>query len=184
MDAQPLARRLAAVVLTLPFLIGACTSAAAPATDGALRDSTSPPAATVTSPPASAPGDDPVNGSDPPGGPIDPGAPFVEPRPGQLDVRPIAMDALEATVDGSTITVIATWTSGVEPCSVLDSIVVERSANTYTITLREGRGPEEIACIAIAVQKQTRFEIRDVAAGTWSIQDAQGGAPSIEVAIG
>ena len=121
----------------------------------------------------------------PDGAPSDPGqaGELVVPKPGQLDVHPVGADLLSATVDGSTITVEATWTSGVEPCNVLDSIVVDRGDGEFTITLREGHGPEEIACIAIAQQHRTRFEIPDVPAGTWTIRDGQGLAPEIEVVV-
>ena len=106
------------------------------------------------------------------------------PRPGQLDVHPVPIDLLEATVDGSTIIVTATWTSGVEPCNILDTIVVDRGDDSFTITLREGHGPEEVACIAIAEQHRTRFEIPDVPAGSYRILDAGGLATPIEVTVG
>ena len=148
MDDLRLVRRLSAGLLTLSLaaVLVACGSATGPDT-------------TVTSPPD--------------GGAIipdpDPGGQSVVPKPGQLDVRDVAADLFRATVDGSTLVVTATWTSGVEPCSVLDTIVVDRSQpGVFTITLREGHGPEEVACIAIAQQKQTRFEIPDVAPGTYT----------------
>ena len=111
-------------------------------------------------------------------------AAFVVPRPGQLDVHDIGADRLEATVDGSTITVTATWTSGVEPCSILDTVIVDPGDGDFTITLREGRGPEEVACIAIAQEHQTRFDIPDVAPGTYVIRDGTGNAPDVEVVVG
>ena len=157
-----LGRRLGAGLLTLGLatMLVACGSATGPDT-------------TVTSPP------DRVAVPSP-----DPSGQFVVPKPGQLDVHDVAIDTLAATVDGSTITVTATWTSGVEPCSLLDTIVVERGDDAFTITLREGHGPEEIACIAIAVQHQTRFDIPDVGAGTYTLRDGTGNAPPIEVVVG
>lgn len=164
MDDLRIARRLGGGILTLGLavVLVACGSAADPDT-------------TVTSPPD--------------GGIVipspDPGGVFVVPRPGQLEVHDIAADSFVATVDGSTIVVTATWTSGVEPCSILDTIVVDRSQpDAFTITLREGRGPEEIACLAIAEQKQTRFEIPDVAPGTYTLRDGTGNAPDVEVVVG
>ena len=121
MDDLRIGRRLGAGFLTLGLavVLVACGSATGPDT-------------TVTSPPDG-------------GGAIvspDPGGEFVEPRPGQLDVHDVAADLISATVDGSTITVTASWTSGVEPCSILDTVVVDRgTAGVFTITLREGRGP-------------------------------------------
>ena len=165
MDDLRIGRRLGAGILTLGLavVLVACGSA----TD---------PNAAVTSPP------------DDGGGVItspDPGGEFVIPRPGQLDVHDVAADSFSATVDGSTMTVTATWTSGVEPCSILDTVVVDRSQpDAFTITLREGRGPEEIACIAIAETKQTRFDIPDVAPGTYTLRDGAGNAPDVEVVVG
>ena len=164
MDDLRIGRRLGAGILTLGLavVLVACGSAAGPDT-------------TVTSPPD-------VGVVDPS---PDPGGEFVIPRPGQLDVRDVAADSLEATVDGSTMTVTATWTSGVEPCDILDTIVVDRAQpGVFTITLREGNGPEEIACIAIAEQKQTRFDIPDVAPGTYTLRDGGGNAPDLEVVVG
>ena len=106
-------RRLGAGILSIAFVVAACGSAAAP----------------VTSPP-----------DDGSGTPVDPGvagAKRVVPKPGQLDVRAVPADTLTATADGSTITVTATWTSGVEPCNVLDTVVVDRGEGTFSITLRE-----------------------------------------------
>lgn len=154
-------RRPGAGILSIAFVVAACGSAAAP----------------VTAPPDG-------GGS---GAPVDPGvggAKRVVPKPGQLDVRAVPADTLTATADGSTITVTATWTSGVEPCNVLDTIVVDRGEGTFSITLREGRGPEDMACIAIAEQHVTTFEIPDVASGTYTIRDATGGAADIQVTVG
>ena len=164
MDDLRIGRRLGAGILTLGLavVLVACGSAADP--DAAV---TSPPDGGVVIPSP------------------DPGGAFVVPRPGQLDVHDVAADTFSATVDGSTMTVTATWTSGVEPCSILDTIVVDRSqAGVLTITLREGHGPEEIACIAIAEQKQTRFDIPDVAPGTYTLRDGAGNAPDLEVIVG
>jgi hypothetical protein len=136
----------------------------------------------------SAAGPDAAVSSPPDGGDSgnpDPSAAFVVPRPGQLDVHDVAADRFEATVDGSTITVTATWTSGVEPCSTLDTVVVDqRMPGVISVTLREGRGPEEVACIAIAMEHQTRFDIPDVAPGTYTIRDGAGNAPDLEVVVG
>jgi len=157
-------RRLGIAILLLALGLSACGTAATP------------PDATVTSPPDGGGGGSVA----PPGG----GGKFVVPKPGQLGVRAIPAEELTATVDGSTLVVTATWTSGVEPCNVLDSIVVERGEGTFSITLREGHGPEEIACIAMAEQHRTTFEIPDVAPGTYTIRDAMGGAPDIQVVVG
>ena len=165
-------RRLAGI-LTLVVFVGAC-SAAAPS---------SAPASTIPS------GDpnSPVSTDLPPGGgssgtPIDPG--LVEPNPGQLDVHPVAIDTLSTTVDGRHVVVNVQWTSGVEPCNVLDSIVVERGDHAFTITIREGHGPEEVACIDIAQIKHATVDLGDLEPGAYTINDSQGRATPIEVTVG
>jgi hypothetical protein len=170
--------RLGAGLISLALLIGACSSgAAAPSAPPSAPPSTSPtqPASDtpVTAPPSDGTGQVPG----------DPAGKFVVPRPGQLEVHPVPADSLAARVDGSTIIVTATWTSGVEPCNVLDSIVVAPAAGTYNITLREGHGPEDIACIAIAEQHKTEFEIPNVKPSTYTISDSGGLAAPIQVTL-
>ena len=170
-------RRLGAAILSLAFVVAACSSAAAPS-----ASPTTPPDVVVTPQPndggnSGGPSTDPGPGDGGAGGKL------VVPKPGQLDVRAVPAETLSATVNGSTIVVTAIWTSGIEPCNVLDTIVVDRGEGTFSITLREGHGPEEIACIAIAEQHRTTFEIPDVAPGTYAIRDAEGGAPAIEVVV-
>ena len=176
MDDIPRRVRSTAVLLALTVALAACS--VGPATSGSPS----------VAPSASAPPDTPVTA--PPGDPsVDPSAPPVGgkpvlPKPGQaVNVHPIAADSLSARVDGSTILVKATWWSGVEPCTIFDSIVVDQGEGTYTVTLREGNSPQEIACIAIAEQHVTEFEIPNVAAGTWTVLDSGGTAPPVEVTI-
>lgn len=158
-----------AALLTLAVLLAGCAGgAAAPA------------------PPTSGPPDAPVSAPpDDPGQPPPIGAKPILPRPGQaINVRAVPADRLSARVDGSTIHVTAVWTSGVEPCTILDSIVVAKGEGTYTVTLREGNSPQEIACVALAEQHFTEFEIPDVAAGTWKIVDSGGTAAPVQVTVG
>ena len=176
MDVIPRRVRSTAVLLALTVALAACS--VGPATSGSPS----------VAPSASAPPDTPV--SAPPSDPsVDPSAPPVGakpvlPKPGRaVNVHPIAADSLSARVDGSTILVKATWWSGVEPCTIFDSIVVDQGEGTYTVTLREGNSPQEIACIAIAEQHVTEFEIPNVAAGTWTILDSGGTAPPVEVTV-
>ncbi len=177
MTALPTNGRPGLVLLSLALLLAACSSGATPPAAPSAGPSAAPtggaPDDTVTSPP-----DD---GSVPDRGPG--GGKLVVPRPGQLDVHPVAADRLAARVDGHTIIVTATWTSGVEPCYVLDTILVEKGVDTYTITLREGHGPGDVVCIEIAEQHRTEFEIPDVPSGTWTIQDAAGRATPVDVMV-
>lgn len=172
MEALPRLTRLAAGLAILVVVLAACAG-------GAAAPSPAPPDAPVTAPPSD------------PGQPLDPsveppiGAKPIVPKPGQaINVRAVAAESLAARVDGTTIHVQAVWTSGVEPCTILDSIVVDKGEGTYTVTLREGNSPQEIACIAIAEQHVTEFEIPNVAAGTWQIVDSGGVAAPVEVTVG
>ena len=169
-------RRLGVGLLSLSLLLVACSTAAAPS--ASPPPSSAPPDAPVTAPPS-----DPADPSLDPGGPGD-GAKVVVPRPGQLDVHDISADSLAARADGSTIVVTATWFSGVEPCNILDQIVVTKGQGSYSITLREGHGPEDVACIAIAELHKTEIAIPDVAPGTYQVTDGTGGAAPIKVTVG
>lgn len=168
--------RFGAGLLSLSLLLVACSAAATPS--ASPPPSNSRPDAPVTAPPS-----DPADPSLDPGG-IGDGAKVVVPKPGQLDVHDVSADSLAARVDGSTIVVTATWFSGVEPCSILDQVVVTKGDGSYRITLREGHGPEDVACIAIAELHKTEIAIPDVAPGTYQITDATGGAATIEVTVG
>jgi hypothetical protein len=76
----------------------------------------------------------------------------VEPTPGMAGVRARPFDRAIVNDDG-TITVL--FVSGVEPCSVLDRVVVDYGDGAVRITLFEGHDPvdEDFACIDIAVLK-------------------------------
>jgi hypothetical protein len=174
MNDLPTVRRLGVGLLSVAMLLAACSSAATPSgVPSAAPPSSAPPDAPVSAPP---------DASADPGG-LGGGGKLVVPRPGQLDVHPVPADSLAARVDGNRIIVTATWTSGVEPCYVLDTILVEKGVGTYTITLREGHGPGDVVCIEIAEQHRTEFEIPDVPSGTWTIQDAAGRATPVDVTV-
>ncbi len=129
--------------------------------------------------------DTPVTGSPAPSaGNVGDGGKLVVPKPGQLDVRTVPADELVARVEGTDIIVTVSWTTGVEPCNVLDQVIVGEGDGSYSITLREGHGPEDVACIAIAETHMTEVVIPSVAPGTYQITDAAGGAAPIEVTVG
>jgi hypothetical protein len=173
-------------LVSIALVLAACSSAGGPT----AAPSTSPGTPPSASP--SIPTDEPVSASpsDGAGGGAssDPGfgvgAKPIVPKPGQaIDIHPIAAEQLAARVEGNKIIVKALWFSGVEPCTILDSIVVNKGEGTYTITLQEGSSPQEIACIAIAEQHVTEFEIPDVAPGTWTIADSGGIAQPVQVTV-
>ena len=99
---------------------------------------------------------------------------FVIPKPGQLDVHPIAADSFAARIDGRHVVLTIAYTSGVEPCSVLDTIVVRRGDHSVAITLREGHGPGNQVCIMIARVMHTQVDLGDLDPGTYTITDTDG----------
>lgn len=98
--------------------------------------------------------DEPVTG---PG--AEPGLPdrepspqVVEPRSGMSNVRPVSWSDYEV-LDERSVRVF--FTSGVEPCYVLDRVDVQYSPERITVSLFVGSDPEagNVACIEIAVFK-------------------------------
>jgi hypothetical protein len=178
---------LVLAVLIAPAL-AACSSAAGPpaasATPSAVAPSTAPSAA-----PSQAPSSDPgasVGSGEPAASDqpvIDPAGRLVKPKPGQLEVHPISATSFTAAMDGRRVVITVAYTSGVEPCSVLDSIKVLRGTGTFAITLLEGRGPEEVMCMMIAEFKRATVDLGELAPGTYTISDATGGAAPITVTV-
>ena len=173
---------LALIVLIVPLFAG-CSSAA----PAASPTPSSPPQSADPSQPANGDPGTPVGTDAPPGGGapgvIDPVGRVVTPKPGQLDVRPISAQSLSAAVDGHRVVVTIAFTSGVAPCHVLDSIVVARGDASFAITLREGHGPGDVACIEIAEFLRAIVDLGDLPAGTYTISDATGGAAPISVTV-
>jgi hypothetical protein len=165
-----------APLLTLALVVAACASGG---TAGTAGPTASLPPATIA-PPAGSGG---TSGGGPTGpGPVG-GGELVVPKPGQLDVHPIAADSFSAQVDGRHVVLTISYTSGVEPCSVLDTIVVQRGDGSFAITLREGHGPGDQVCIMIARFVQTRVDLGELDPGAYTITDSMGGADPIQVVV-
>ncbi len=113
-----------------------------PPIPGASRNSDSP----VGSPCDTTPGGPPE--------PIEPTPRLVTPSPGMENVNPIGWDGYEVvSPDGRVLRV--TFSSGIEPCAVLDHVTVRETDARVTITLYEGSDPAhpDTACIEIAELK-------------------------------
>ncbi len=107
---------------------------------------------------------------------------IVVPKPGRLNVHPVGAAKIEARVDGRRVLVRVSWWSGVEPCSVLDSVLVERNGTNVTITIREGADRLDVACIEIAMLKATIVDLGELELGTYTIS-AGGDASPIQVTV-
>ena len=119
-------------------------------------------------------------------GPVGPGPgqpTLVVPRPGQLNPHPMSPEKLEASVDGRHVLVKVIWTSGVEPCNVLDSVQVDREGRTFAITVLEGSGDPNAVCIEIAQQKATIVDLGELDPGLISIVAPNGNAAPLNIQI-
>ena len=191
---MPTTRTIPAALL-LALTIAACGAAAGPSPT---------PAATPEPTPTAVPGDPGggavgggggvggggVGGG---GGIVDPGqgvnpilgqATFVTPTAGLINQHPVSVQLVRAAVDDRGVTAELRWWSGVPPCNALDSVRIDRdeTARTMKLTVIEGSGRGDVACIDIAQLKATLVDLGKLAAGAWTIS-AQGDAPSVELEV-
>jgi hypothetical protein len=148
-------------------------ASAAPSVDPGGGTSGDPGSGTVTSPPVAPTPVDPAAGQ----------PALVIPKPGQANIHPVAPTALQASIDGRHVLVKVTWYGGVEPCSVLDSVKVDRSGNDIAITPFEGASDGDAICIEIAVLKATIVDLGDLEPGVYRIASPGSDAPPIEVTV-
>jgi hypothetical protein len=96
----------------------------------------------------------------------------VAPRSGMADVHPIRWQSIRRVNDR---TLLVRFTSGVEPCYVLDHVDVEYETEHVAITLFEGHDPQmdDVACIEIAELKQVRVELAEPLDGRRVIDGAR-----------
>ena len=129
----------------------------------------------------------------PPGGFVDPGgnndpilgqAAFVTPTAGLINQHPVSVQLVRASAAANGASAELRWWSGVAPCSALDSVQVDRdeAAKTIRLTVIEGSGKGDVACIDIAQLKATTVDLGKLAAGTWTIS-AEGDAPAISLEV-
>ncbi|MEO8228651.1 MAG: hypothetical protein ABI628_02695 [Chloroflexota bacterium] len=117
--------------------------------------------------------------------PIDPGIgepTIVVAKPGRLEPHPVGAIRIESRVNGRRVVVRLTWYSGVEPCSVLDTVGVVRTGNDIVLTIREGADKLGVACIELAMLKATIVDLGELEPGTYAIS-AGGDAPPIQVVV-
>lgn len=88
----------------------------------------------------------------------------VTPRGGTLNARPIPWQKAEV-LDSRTVRLL--FSSGVEPCHVLDHVTVGYGASEVSITLYEGSDPlaGNQACIQIAVEKAVEVVLNEPLGG-------------------
>lgn len=194
--AMTTSRRLLPILAAVTLAAGCAAAAAPPASPSPSNPPTADPAASAVDLPTTDPGAGGGSSGNTGSGIVDPGLPtnpsdpsaggqpqLVRPRPGQKDPHPVAPTKLEASVDGRHVLVKVSWYGGVEPCSVLDSVKVERAGTDIAITPLEGTGDPGAMCIEIAVLKATIVDLGELAAGTYRITAPSGDAPALEITV-
>ena len=158
------------MLIASALLLSACASGGSSA---APDDEAPPSQAPATSEP-------PAIGEPEPGG-----VELVEPQPGQQAVHPVAVERMDAPASGRVVSVDAYWTSGVDPCYVLDRVEVQLNEEEQTadVTILEGTSDPDAICVMMAVAKHTIISFEVPSTGTWTIRDAQGSAQPVEVVV-
>lgn len=184
---MPTIRSLSALSFALLLTLAACGGAAAPSPSPAPT-----PRPTPTAVPGGAsldPGLGVIGGpgiiiNDPNGDPLLGQAKFVTPAIGLINQHNVSVQLVRAAADDQGVRAEVRWWSGVEPCTVLDSIKVDRddAAKTIKLTVVEGSGPGDVACIDIAQLKAAVVDLGKLAPGTWTIS-AEGDAPPFQLAV-
>ena len=120
-------------------------------------------------------------GTDPTPGKVE-GVEEVVPAPGQLDVHPIPIDRFAIQIEDRHMTLSAFYTSGPEPCFVLDSIGVVGGQGAIAITLFEGHAPGDVACRMPAIRKKTFVDLGVLPLGPIRMTDS-GHAPVVDMVV-
>lgn len=181
MDSRCTLRVALAGLLAFSFVLAACSSAATPSAE---------PSASIPADGGSGGGApaDPGTGSgvlpsDPSGGVPDPQGTLVFPKPGVIDPKPVFVSALSSSVNAGHLVVRVEWTSGVEPCSTLAAVTVDRQDDTFTLQVLEGPTALDVACIEIAMSKATLVDLGELPAGTYTVKADPTDAAPLVVAI-
>jgi hypothetical protein len=107
----------------------------------------------------------------------------VFPKPGVIDPHPVPVSALSSSVKDGHLVVRLDWTSGVEPCSTLAGVTVDRQGDTFTLQVLEGPTKLDVACIEIAMYKATLVDLGELPSGTYTIAVDPGDAAALVVTM-
>jgi hypothetical protein len=169
------------------ILVAACTAAAPPSSVPASPPPVASPGGSTGGQPGNGSTGQPGVGIDLPAfqWPADPGLgepTVVVPKPGRIAPHPVGATKIEARVNGHRVALRLSWWSGVEPCSVLDSVVVTPTGKAIALTIIEGADKLGVACIELAMLKATVVDLGELDPGTYKIS-AGGDAPPIQVVV-
>ena len=103
-------------------------------------------------------------------------AEVVKPRPGMDNTHTVTIDKTEVRGDK---TIRVYFYGGVEPCSVLDSVQVDETKTTITITLRSGSDPAQPDAMCIQIAKYKAVDVTlDEPVGDRKIVDGSAEEPA------
>jgi hypothetical protein len=110
---------------------------------------------------------------------------YLEPVQGLINQHTSSIQLVRAalTSDGKAFADLR-WYSGVAPCSQLDSVKLAKddAAKTIHLTVVEGSGGGDVACIDIAELHAVAVDLGDLASGQWTIS-AEGDAPAVPLDV-
>jgi hypothetical protein len=115
-----------------------------------------------------------------------PGNPtIVTAHPGQANLRLAHPYQLSSRIDGTGHVIVRVrWYGGIEPCETLDSVVVTRDGNRFTLTVRVGAPAGlNVACIEIAQDTATLVDLGVLPPGTHTIRADPGDAPPLTLNV-
>ncbi|RJL24124.1 hypothetical protein [Bailinhaonella thermotolerans] len=95
------------------------------------------------------------------------------PKGNTLNPKPVKFKSAEPMLGGQSLRIV--WESGVEPCHTLDRVEVKETAKSVTVTLFEGQdqAQQNVACVEMAVTKQTTVELKDMLEGRKVVDGAK-----------
>ena len=129
---------------------------------------------------------DPPIGGGGGGAGIEPGDPvIVVAHPGMASLHPAHPYELASRIDATGHVIVRVrWWGGVEPCETLDSVVVRRDGNGFSLTVQIGSPPgQNVACIEIARDTATLVDLGVLGSGSYSVRADPGDAPPLTVQV-
>jgi hypothetical protein len=75
------------------------------------------------------------------------------------------------------------WYGGVAPCSVLDSVHVDKGQKTIALTVIEGSSDQTAVCPDLAMLKATIVDLGELDPGPWTITAPGSDAAPIQLTI-
>jgi hypothetical protein len=115
-----------------------------------------------------------------PGNPV-----IVTVHPGQANLRSAHPYELGSRIDGTGhIIVRVRWWGGIEPCEMLDSVLITRDGSRFSLNVRVGSPVGlNVACIEIARDTATLVDLGVLPSGHYGVLADPGDAPPLTIAV-